>query len=85
MTKLVKLGLKIIRPVDPVVLIKFLNDSIQINSLHSTDSDIDVGILENLGIVEEDMPVPVVCQGNTMLSEQERQERLRKQEDESPW
>ncbi|CAB4001600.1 3-phosphoinositide-dependent kinase 1 [Paramuricea clavata] len=63
---------------------EFWGDS-EINSLHSTDSDIDVGILENLGIVEEDMPVPVVCQENTMLSEQERQERLRKQEDESPW
>ena len=55
------------------------------NSLHSTDSDIDVGILENLGIVEEDMPAPVVPQGNAMLSEQERQEKLKKQEQESPW
>ena len=61
------------------------NDFIQINSLHSTDSDIDVGILENLGIVEEDMPTAVVRQGNIMLSEQERQQKLKKQEEESLW
>jgi hypothetical protein len=59
--------------------------SFQMNSLHSTDSDIDVGILENLGIVEEDIPTLVVPQGNAMLSEQERQERLKKQEQESQW
>ena len=59
---------------------------IQIDSFTSTDSDIDVGILENLGIVEEEATkLHLVSDGDFMLPKQERLEKLKTQEKDSLW
>lgn len=63
---------------------EFWGDS-ELNSLHSSDSDIDVGILERMGIVETDTPAPSARRANATMTEEERERLLKKQEQESPW